>query len=279
MISHTPRRAHLFAFAGNWALRVKAFTGAAWGDFEELPHAKNAASLPALATWGYNRVDIFYTAQDGAVYHGTLARATTFRRVDGTKAYGPPVALARRGATVLDLFWVGEEQVLFHRAMGGDGAWGAAENISGPCTTSPAATSWGPERLDVFVVHYDKALYHKAWDGKRWDYYFHKLGAEEFEAPPAAVCWGEGRIDVFAVDVKGRLLQKFWERGQWCAGWVELGTGYRGTPTVLSEGKGMLQVFAVREGVVWRLKYGDGKWSKAESIGGYCLARPAATLC
>jgi hypothetical protein len=29
-------------------------------------------------------------------------------------------------------------------------------------------TSWGPDRLDVFVVGTDGGMYHKWWDGTAW---------------------------------------------------------------------------------------------------------------
>jgi Repeat of unknown function (DUF346) len=28
--------------------------------------------------------------------------------------------------------------------------------------------AWGPNRLDVFVIGTDRALYHKWWDGSAW---------------------------------------------------------------------------------------------------------------
>jgi hypothetical protein len=28
--------------------------------------------------------------------------------------------------------------------------------------------SWGPNRIDVFAIGTDNALYHMAWDGSRW---------------------------------------------------------------------------------------------------------------
>ena len=45
-----------------------------------------------------------------------------------------------------------------------DGAsWSGWENQGGYCLTAPAAVSWGPNRIDTFVVGTDHAMYHKWW--------------------------------------------------------------------------------------------------------------------
>ena len=31
-----------------------------------------------------------------------------------------------------------------------------------------SAVSWGTNRLDIFGLGEDNAMYHKAWDGKSW---------------------------------------------------------------------------------------------------------------
>ena len=40
--------------------------------------------------------------------------------------------------------------------------------MGGVCVGAPRVCSWGPNRLDVFVVGTDSALYHKWWDGSAW---------------------------------------------------------------------------------------------------------------
>ena len=40
--------------------------------------------------------------------------------------------------------------------------------MGGVCTDEPGSSSWGPNRLDVFVTGTDSALYHKWWDGSAW---------------------------------------------------------------------------------------------------------------
>jgi hypothetical protein len=33
---------------------------------------------------------------------------------------------------------------------------------------TPAASSWGPDRLDVFAMGVDGLAWHRFWDGSRW---------------------------------------------------------------------------------------------------------------
>ena len=39
---------------------------------------------------------------------------------------------------------------------------------AGSCLGQPKVVSWGPNRLDVFVMGTDSALYHKWWNGSAW---------------------------------------------------------------------------------------------------------------
>jgi hypothetical protein len=40
--------------------------------------------------------------------------------------------------------------------------------MGGKIIGQPKVVAWGPNRLDVFVIGTDSALYHKWWDGSRW---------------------------------------------------------------------------------------------------------------
>jgi hypothetical protein len=52
------------------------------------------------------------------------------------------------------------------------GGWGPSvtdwERLGGIFTSPPAAVAWSSNRLDIFGLGTDKAMYHKAWDGSRW---------------------------------------------------------------------------------------------------------------
>ncbi|KAA8894365.1 hypothetical protein FN846DRAFT_786447 [Sphaerosporella brunnea] len=71
----------------------------------------------------------------------------------------------RRGEKMLDLFYVDQHKMLFHKIMCEDGAWTAEGDLGGPSGTALAAVSWGPDRLDdVFAVDVDRKLLHRWWD-------------------------------------------------------------------------------------------------------------------
>ena len=42
------------------------------------------------------------------------------------------------------------------------------ERLGGIFTSPPAVASWGQNRLDIFGLGGDGAMYHKAWDGSAW---------------------------------------------------------------------------------------------------------------
>jgi hypothetical protein len=41
--------------------------------------------------------------------------------------------------------------------------------MGGTIIRQPRLASWGPDRLDVFVLGTNSALYHKWWDGSAWN--------------------------------------------------------------------------------------------------------------
>ncbi len=46
--------------------------------------------------------------------------------------------------------------------------WGGWESLGGTIVAPPEAVAWGPNRLDVFAVGTDHALWHRWWDGAAW---------------------------------------------------------------------------------------------------------------
>jgi hypothetical protein len=57
--------------------------------------------------------------------------------------------------------------VLWHKSSTALG-WSGWEALGGGCASRPEVVSWGPDRLDVFVVGEDGDLWHKWWDGSKW---------------------------------------------------------------------------------------------------------------
>ena len=101
-------------------------------------------------------------------------------------------------------------------------------NLTTPLTGSPAACSWGPRRLDVFVRGAAGQILHRRWEDKEWSD-FHSLGMPlgtdraplPFTGTIAACSWGAERLDVFARALDGRLYHA-WFDGCWEHGDQEL---------------------------------------------------------
>ena len=145
-------------------------------------------------------------------------------------------------------------------------------SIGGDAASSPAITSWGEGRLDVFVRGSSGALYHRAYEkgGSNWE----ELGGTA-EGDPAAASWGAGRIDVFVRGSDNALWQRTYDEGRWRT-WASLGGSLGSGPAVASMGAGMLDVVARSStgGVVHRA-FRDGRWGEWQRLDGNITSDPA----
>ena len=154
-----------------------------------------------------------------------------------------------------------------------DAAW-SAWSPAGAATSTPAVTSWGAGRLDMFVRGQDNALWHRAWDGSAWTGWV-SLGGTLTSAP-AAVSWGPGRIDVFARGPDDALWHIAWTGATW-SGWQSQGGLLDSTPAVASWGLDRLDVFARGSDLaLWHRAWDGSVWSGWEPLGGHLVAAPAA---
>ena len=117
------------------------------------------------------------------------------------------------GEDRLDLFWIGDDGGLWHRALSG-GAWLSDESLAGEPASQPAAVSWAANEMQVFVVARDGHLWNIYWDGKAWHHWVEMGGDFAAGAEVAASTWGPDRIDVF-VNSAGELWQRWWDGTQW----------------------------------------------------------------
>ena len=88
-------------------------------------------------------------------------------------------------------------------------------------STSAAAggwvAAWGNNRLDIFGLGTDGAMYHKAWDGSAWRpsvLDWERLGGV-FTSPPAVTAWGNNRLDIFGLGTDGAMYHKAWDGSAW----------------------------------------------------------------
>ena len=121
----------------------------------------------AATSWGKGRVDLFWIGTDGAVDAplgpGWLVRGP----VAGRHASAPP-AVVSWGVGQMEVFAVFPDGQLWDRYWDGSD-WHAWESLGGELAleATPACSSWGPERLDVFAQG-TMAVWHRWWDGTRW---------------------------------------------------------------------------------------------------------------
>jgi len=85
--------------------------------------------------------------------------------------------------------------------------------------TGPAVCSWGPGRLDVFVIGTDNNIWHRAWDGSRWTGWG-SLG-DAMASSPAATSRSANSMDVFVLRSDNNLWQRPYNQG-WGA-WTAIG--------------------------------------------------------
>jgi hypothetical protein len=145
---------------------------------------------------------------------------------------------------------------------------------------SPAISSWGPGRLDVFVRGGDSAIWHNSYNGFVWSGW-QSLGGDVL-GNPTAVSYAPDQIDLFGVGTDGNIYHKFWDGRVWSGWFSDIGAPPPGvasgaSPTVSSSGSGQLEVF-IRgtDNAIW-CDFNDGYgWLGWESLGGDVLGNPAA---
>jgi hypothetical protein len=76
-------------------------------------------------------------------------------------------------------------------------AWFGLEPLGGLSFEDPAAVSWGPGRIDLFIVSTGSAIVHKWWGGTQWLGWASDV-AGAWATTPTVASWGPGRLDLFA---------------------------------------------------------------------------------
>ena len=164
-----------------------------------------------------NRLDIFASAARCDVTRpGTAppgAVAPDWERLGGIFT-SPP--LLSRGAEPSDIFGLARRRCTRRgrHCLAALALTGAAGGIF---TSPPAGGAWGQNRLDVFGLGGDGAMYHKAWDGTAWrpsPLDWERLGGI-FTSPPGVVAWGQNRLDIFGLGGDGAMYHKAWDGTAW----------------------------------------------------------------
>ena len=192
-VSWGPDRLDLFAVDHDLNLLSKTFNGSNWypskTGWENLGGSIRINSSPAPVSWGPDRLDVFAVKSDKKLYHKTLeGRELSVQEQVGNNGSGliyqwypsktgwvdlgvellsntspAPVALEYRRIGIIVL--QGDRR-LYYKELDKNKdpiemEWKKLGNQK--FLGSPAAVSWGPDRLDVFAVGIDSQIYHKWW--------------------------------------------------------------------------------------------------------------------
>ena len=159
--------------------------------------------------------------------------------------------------------------------------------VPGSTTLSKWVTAWGPNRLDIFGIGADGAMYHKAWNGLAWQpagLEWERLGGN-FTSPPAITAWGPNRLDIFGIGTDGAMVYKAWTGSTWHpAGleWEHLGGNFTSPPAVTAWSPNRLDIFGRgTNGAMVHKAWTGSAWHPAglewERLGGNFISPPAVT--
>jgi hypothetical protein len=169
----------------------------------------------------------------------------------------------------LDLFANGDGSLL-HKAW--DGHWSDWQTIQGDFKGAPTAVSWGPNRIDVFVLGTDDHVGHMWWDGAKWNGW-QDLGGP-FASAPAVASWAAGRLDLFIRGNDSGLWHRAWN-GQWTAWEKPIQGVFKDDPTAVSWGPNRIDVLV--RGVddhVGHMSWTGSNWHGWDALGGTVTSAP-----
>jgi hypothetical protein len=147
---------------------------------------------------------VFVRGGNNAVWMRSADPAASYQSLGGAIQYGP--AVTSWGGDRLDLFVVGLNGNLFHRAGSPGGDWGPWESLGGTLTASPAALSFSPGTLNAYGRGADGQLWTIAWTGSSWTPWV-PLGGALTSAPGAVVDRDSGRATVGVRGMNGNLFE------------------------------------------------------------------------
>ncbi|WP_372344913.1 Dot/Icm T4SS effector Zinc-dependent metalloprotease LegP [Streptomyces sp. KL116D] len=162
----------------------------------------------------------------------------------------------------------------------------AVHAMYGPSPASGPVVSWESERLDVFGIGTDSAMFHKWWDGSSWGpsvQAWESLGGI-CTSPPTTLAWAHDRLDAFVTGTDSALYHKWWDGSSWgpsAKGWESLGGICTSAPEAVSWAPDRLDVFVIGTDSATYHKWWDGNaWGPSvkgfESLGGICMTKPKA---
>ena len=243
-------------------------------------------SIPAVTSWGANRLDIVVVGSDRKLYHKAWDGAhwqpsqSGWDPLGGAIRDGSSASVTSWGPNRLDIVVVSDDRQLYHKAWDG-GRWLPSptgfEPLGGQVRdgSSPSIKAWGTDRLDIVIVADDGQVHHKAWTGNGWQpslTTFESLGGSvSAGSSPSMVSRGPNRLDIFTIGSEG-LDHKAFE-GRWLPSPTEFehlgGVVSAGTsPSAVSWGGNRVSVFVVgTDQVLYHKEWDGSRWWEYENLG------------
>lgn len=260
------------------AVWLRGWDGRDWTGWWSL--GGQAASAPAMASWGPGRLDVFAAAAGGALWHRWWqGEWQPWEWLGGSVADGSTPAAVAPAPGRLDVFVRGVDHALWHRSLDGAG-WAAWEPLGCCISSDPAATSADSSQVDVFVERSSGGLWDltlEAATGPSAASLWRRLGGLRTSAMQlAATSSSPGRLDVFAHSTAGDLWHRVADGGQWRP-WEALGCCLSSIPAVAPRGSGWFDLFGRGpDDQLWKLRF-SGVWGTWEKLDGHLTAAPSAT--
>lgn len=171
-VSWGPNRFDLFAVGDSGSVQHKYWTGSEWVGWEDLG-GPQFFEPPTAISWGPNRFDVFGVSVDGAVYHIAWdgSRWLDWQSLGGDSFIGTVGAISW-GPNRLDLVVLSRNDNGYYYKNWDGSRWNPDVQgwypKQGKFASSPAVSSWGNNRLDIFGVDEEGKLLHQTWWGEGW---------------------------------------------------------------------------------------------------------------
>ena len=162
------------------------------------------------------------------------------------------------------------------------GAGGSATRTMSSAAFDPGHGGFLPipmiQRLDVFGLGLDYAMYHKALLGLPADNVgpWQNLGGS-FTSAPAAIAL-DGQVHVFGLGTDYSMFHRTWNGSAWIGDWERLGGFFSSAASVVSWGPGRMDVFARGADFTLRHRAWEGGAWKTDwqNLGGSLASPPVA---
>lgn len=229
--------------------------------------AYNGMQMDGGGSTGVSRADIGVWNRP---CYGYMRSVAVSLGANSTGGNGQGPSVCSMDSTRTDVFTRGAMQHMHQKYWTTSSGWSSWIDVGGNTIYSPAISTWGTNRLDLFNVDPNGCIWWAYYNGTAWSGW-NKFNGTYTPCPPAACSWGANRIDCF--NVSGYDHKIYWANynGSSWSGWTCFPT-YTNTnlaPAVCSWGANRLDLFNVSPGGTMYWSYYNGStWSAWASLGG-----------